>query len=568
MTLIRVLLHARQTQTSWSTYVKEAIANGRILLRTLFKLDTKFASRGKSVLFEKTPEKELVKKITTFKRSLVKQILTKWPSNSFAATLRRNAAKELMYAGVMRVPVFCFVGLSLANGPSLLTEKQELEIIPREIRNLFSAYVPSTLPSDFNFSGTLDDFKIGNVLAKGCDAVVHSARLNDPALDSEDDISLTELTPSIPLPTGSLAPYDIAIKMMFNYDAESNAIAIWRAMNKEIIPARGGMFGKNISVMIDKQQKKLPPHANIVDMYFAFADKFPSLPKAMELFPDALPFKLNKNGLGRNMTLFLVMKRYHCTLLQYLELHRPTIHTSLLLFTQLLEGVCHLVQHQIAHRDIKLDNILIDLTRGLANPHLVITDFGYCFSGKNLRLAYPSEEICKGGNAALMAPEVITAKPGFFAVIDYSKADLWTVGTLAYDIFGSLNPFYSDSEMQLKNYSYIEDKLPPLPNHVPSVIKKLVKDMSRWDAGRRPSPSLAATVCQLLILTPPCWMKQFTSSDYRKVLEWLVNTAGITILQNSKKELLRPIEQQLCITFFSRFKLSEVLAALEYMASD
>ena len=34
--------------------------------------------------------------------------------------------------------------------------------------------------------------------------------------------------------------YDLAIKMMFNYDAESNATSILRKMDKELVPSKLG----------------------------------------------------------------------------------------------------------------------------------------------------------------------------------------------------------------------------------------------------------------------------------------------------------------------------------------
>ena len=42
-----------------------------------------------------------------------------------------------------------------------------------------------------------------------------------------------------------------------------------------------------------------------------------------------------------------------------------------------------------------------------------------------------------------MAPEVANATPGLFSFIDYSKADVWAAGTLAYEMFGLENPFYN-----------------------------------------------------------------------------------------------------------------------------
>lgn len=78
-----------------------------------------------------------------------------------------------------------------------------------------------------------------------------------------------------------------------------------------------------------------------------------------------------------------------------------------------------------------------------------------------------------------MAPEVITAEPGPFTSINYTKADLWTVGTIAFEIFGMKNPFHGDSQeiKSLKNYNYNEKDIPPLSRDVPTVISALIKNM-------------------------------------------------------------------------------------------
>lgn len=113
-------------------------------------------------------------------------------------------------------------------------------------------------------------------------------------------------------------------------------------------------------------------------------------------------------------------------------------------------------------------------------PSLVITDFGCCLADKNhgLYLPYNTHDIDKGGNVALMAPEVITALPGPFTRINYTKADLWTTGTIAYEIFGTKNPFCSenDKEVALKNHSYAESELPTLPDNVPLIINAVIKN--------------------------------------------------------------------------------------------
>ena len=60
-------------------------------------------------------------------------------------------------------------------------------------------------------------------------------------------------------------------------------------------------------------------------------------------------------------------------------------------------------------RDLKSDNILLDLSEGDDTcPLLVVTDFGCCLADRvhGLSLPYHSPDTDKGGNTALMAPEV------------------------------------------------------------------------------------------------------------------------------------------------------------------
>lgn len=65
-----------------------------------------------------------------------------------------------------------------------------------------------------------------------------------------------------------------------------------------------------------------------------------------------------------------------------------------------------------------------------------------------------------------------------FSSIDYSKADVWTIGTIAYEIFTKRNPFYrykNQTEKEvLRNSTYTDDMLPELPTEVPAVISRLI----------------------------------------------------------------------------------------------
>lgn len=104
-----------------------------------------------------------------------------------------------------------------------------------------------------------------------------------------------------------------------------------------------------------------------------------------------------------------------------------------------------------------------------------------------------SLEITSNMTAHPLLPEqVSTACPGPRAVIDYSKADAWAVGAIAYEIFGLSNPFYGQGGAHLESRSYQEAQLPALPESVPLDARQLVRSLLQRQANKvRPSPGSA-----------------------------------------------------------------------------
>lgn len=310
--------------------------------------------------------------------------------------------------------------------------------------------------------------------------------------------------------------YPWALKMMFNYDIQSNAMAILKAMYKETVPARCRLEtanAENWEKIIMDQTVTLPPHPNIVMMPGFFCDQIPNLRHSRALYPSALPARLNPNGYGRNMSLFLLMKRYDKNLRDFLE-NDIEMRTRVILFAQLLEAVAHLNRSGVAHRDLKSDNILIDTFDHL--PLLVLSDFGCCLADKKngLRLPYSSHEIDKGGNQALMAPEIIAKEPTMFAVLNYTKSDLWACGTIAFEIFGYPNPFYHATHENSPNFppalvnaTYTDEQLPELGEEVPLIVRKLVENILQRNPGRRLNCDIAANVLELYLWAPSNWIK-------------------------------------------------------------
>ena len=148
----------------------------------------------------------------------------------------------------------------------------------------------------------------------------------------------------------------------------------------------------------------------------------------------------------------------------------------------------------------------------------MITDFGCCIANKRLGLSLPfaSLDTDRGGNTALMAPEVVKARPGPWASINYARSDLWTAGAIGYQIFGAENPFTVGG---LSSRSYTSNQLPRLPPAAPTLLPPLLrwilapaptrleeKNQNNLDSlFRRPSPRLAVTVSQLLLWAPSDW---------------------------------------------------------------
>eukprot|EP00090_Calanus_glacialis_P017369 TRINITY_DN27057_c0_g1_i6.p1 TRINITY_DN27057_c0_g1~~TRINITY_DN27057_c0_g1_i6.p1 ORF type:complete len:608 (+),score=230.42 TRINITY_DN27057_c0_g1_i6:140-1963(+) len=499
------------------------------------------------------------------RRVLIDNVL-KRVTNSQAAVLRRRAVHQLTSQG-NSAPFLALVGVSLASGSGIITKEDEIESICYEIRRavgktrLLQSEEEVVETQNREHQWCLQDFELGKPIAKGCAAVVYSARVRREEAAAHQD-------------------FPLAVKMMFNYHAESNAFTILRAMHRETVPARsvhvpGEM--DSLYTSLDTDQIKLMAHPNIVEMVTVFADQVPGLPGDVQLYGDALPARLNPRGCGRNMSLFLVMKKYDLSLADYLEKYRDLItpRTSLILLTQLLEGISFLSSSGVAHRDLKCDNLLLSLSGGPQFPHLVITDFGCCSADKThrLRLPYRTWDMDKGGNAALMAPEVVMARPGTFSTISYERSDMWTAGTLAYQIYCGENPFYSQAEASasLDSRTFTSTMLPPLPDNTPWLVSRLVSSMLSRNPGDRPTPRLAATICQLLVRAPSSWYRGGDSRPpgTQDILQWLLTMTAKVVCESRWGNTAGALfEYQLVATFLATMTLKDIRAALAWIQEN
>ncbi|CAF1389320.1 unnamed protein product [Adineta ricciae] len=393
-----------------------------------------------------------------------------------------------------------------------------------------------------HYQTVLDNYELGRLIGCGCNAAVYEARLRSSnsqsnesdieilsqhSSNSTDGESFTEVqcqtstcmtdscsTNSDILPAGR---FNLAIKMLFNYGVRSNAEVIKKAMDKELIPLR-----------------QYFSHPNIVRMYSCFVDSFPLLNEAHEHYPMAIPTRLSPDGYGRNKTLFIVMRRYDLTLNEYIRSHQPDVHQRLTLFAQLLEALVYLHKQSIVHRDLKSDNLLICESTG----ELVVADFGCAlYQPPDLKVPHQTDEICKGGNLALMAPEILNSEPGPKNYLDFDKSDLWASGTLCYEFFSQPNPFFHGT---LRQDTYDDQNLPSLAS--PPIIERLVHSMLFKNPENRPSAVLVANCLQLYL-----WFKSLKSTnELCQVYMW---TALETLFS---KHTLTRVELNLKKLFFER----------------
>ena len=103
---------------------------------------------------------------------------------------------------------------------------------------------------------------------------------------------------------------------------------------------------------------------------------------------------------------------------------------------QLLHAVASLHANDIIHRDIKLENMLLN-----DNAEVKLCDFGWVSPPED-----PERNI-KCGTYEYMAPEVVMQKP-----YDH-KIDVWSIGILAYELVHGSTPFVSSTPQE------IEDKI-------------------------------------------------------------------------------------------------------------
>ena len=146
-------------------------------------------------------------------------------------------------------------------------------------------------------------------------------------------------------------------------------------------------------------------------------------------------------------------------------------------FRQIMGAVSFIHMQNVAHRDIKLENILI--TRdGCAK----LTDFGLCKQQTSGSLLMTT---C--GTLAYAAPEIIEEEP-----YDGMKADIWSAGVCLYAMVANQFPWTTDEDLPPERLVHetarqIINGEVTLPDGISLELQNLLTHMLNIDPDERPS---------------------------------------------------------------------------------
>lgn len=137
-------------------------------------------------------------------------------------------------------------------------------------------------------------------------------------------------------------------------------------------------------------------------------------------------------------------------------------------FSQIISGIEYLHTEGIYHRDLKLENIMLD-----KDNKVKIIDFGYAAidEGKLLK------RFC--GTAHYIAPDVLTGP------YNGSKADIWSCGIIFYAMVTGKLPFANGSEDAKVIFEQIKHTEVRLPPYLSDKCKDLISSLLHKDPIER-----------------------------------------------------------------------------------
>ena len=136
-------------------------------------------------------------------------------------------------------------------------------------------------------------------------------------------------------------------------------------------------------------------------------------------------------------------------------------------FKQLYKAIEHCHSRDIVHRDIKLDNIVVD-----AESKVKLVDFGLSI---NLAVC---KKVAVSGTPIYLSPEIVNREPH-----ENKPADIWAAAVCLYRCVLGRFPFKGLNEVEL--YDHIKAGIGPLPSYLSFNLHDLLTKCFAYDPSTR-----------------------------------------------------------------------------------
>ena len=295
-----------------------------------------------------------------------------------------------------------------------------------------------------------------------------------------------------------------ALKVCFNFDLDSDQV-------------------RNAFINEPTELARLPPHPNIVRFMCEFVDEIkdnirPHLPE----FAREYSIITHQDGTRTNRkTQFFVMEHVEMSLSRLLvsRFAPPSIVPHRMVATiisQVGSALQHLDHHRLAHRDLKLDNILVETrvvdesTNKIEITRCVLIDFTHsCRLSHDMKSRLPVPD--RGwflspswGNQAHIAPELHSALGSALAPalraerrqeeveLDYSRQSVFELGVLAFEIVNGDLPVsgypFSVTSQSTRVVEYCDADIARIsPYQLSEEQASMLRRAVSCDPSRRPS---------------------------------------------------------------------------------
>lgn len=127
---------------------------------------------------------------------------------------------------------------------------------------------------------------------------------------------------------------------------------------------------------------------------------------------------------------------------------------------EIVLAIEQLHQHNILHRDLKMENVLLD-----ADGHIIVTDFGL-----STELVGDAKACGSYGTLESMAPEILVAQAPYDMAVDW-----WSLGVLTYELLTNMSPFnHKGSSTDAAVARRIQNSTPAMPSYLNETVRDFI----------------------------------------------------------------------------------------------